>query len=309
MGRFARIKILDDEGWYHLYARVTDQKVLYPLAEADCTQKLQTLLEHYARLYKCEMAAFCIMGNHWHAVLRFEAPRAIEERELQKLARDFYPGKMGEKFLSTWQEKDWQRFAARVFDVSEFMRNVQSQFARWYNDTHQRKGHFWADRFGSVLLENERESLACMLYIELNPVRAGIVQLPEKHKASSCSLRTTGKDNWLMDISQLLAGQSERKAREEYRAMLLWRGTKATKENQQTIPEKLVLREEERGYAKRGSCLKRTAHLTEGLVIGDAEYITDHLRKLKENGTYKCRINPIKPEDAPHFALRPQRKH
>ena len=77
------------------------------------------------------------------------------------------------------------RFYKFVFDVSELMRSLQSSIARWFNHTFGRRGRFWADRFKSTLFEDEKEAMDCLLYIELNAVRAGLVARPEDYEASS----------------------------------------------------------------------------------------------------------------------------
>ncbi len=58
----------------------------------------------------------------------------------------------------------------RGFDLSEFMRHVQSAFVRWYSKTYQRRGRFWADRFKSVHPETTQAVQDCLLHVELNPV-------------------------------------------------------------------------------------------------------------------------------------------
>jgi hypothetical protein len=308
MARLPRIKALDEQGWYHLHSRVAGVRGDYPLAEPACRRKLIELLRHFTSLYCCAMAAFCVMGNHWHAVIHFQAPFPMNNDDLLRIARKFYPGKSGEKKLAAWNDEQWKRFAARIFDVSEFMRNLQASFARWYNRTHNRQGRFWAGRFGSVLLEDERSVLDCMLYIELNPVRAGIATLPEDYQGSSEYLRSIGKSDWLMDIGRILHADSEKQSRREYRHLLYWRGTERTRENQAVIPKRVAREEEKRGYKVRGIFRKRIAHLTEGVVLGSSEFVNRHLTSVIDLGHYLRRRNPIRPCDSPHCVLRPQRR-
>ncbi|MFC1766169.1 transposase [Planctomycetota bacterium] len=92
-----------------------------------------------------------------------------------------------------------------LIDVSEFMRNLHSAFGRFYNKTYGRFGRFWAARFKSTLLENTQAMLDAMLYVELNAVRAGLVQCPEDWKGGSRYLREAGQDDWRMPLTALLA--------------------------------------------------------------------------------------------------------
>jgi hypothetical protein len=71
----------------------------------------------------------------------------------------------------------------RMGDVSEFMKTVKQRFSVWYNHTHQRYGTLWAERFKSVLVEDESHALATVAaYIDLNPVRAGLVADPKDYR-------------------------------------------------------------------------------------------------------------------------------
>ena len=100
------------------------------------------------------------------------------------------PGSEGE--IDQWPQVKWARLQERLFDVSEFMRNLQSAFGRFYNKTYGRFGRFWAERFKSTLLENHQALLDAMLYVELNAVRAGLVERPEEWKGGSLYLREFG---------------------------------------------------------------------------------------------------------------------
>ncbi|MCP4685687.1 MAG: hypothetical protein GY867_09600, partial [bacterium] len=204
MARVARFKVQHDDAWYHLYSRVAGCRGQYPLSDEASTRELIETIKHYSNIYFCEVATFSIMGSHYHFVARFEAPWAVEEEELRVRARLMYPSDASQNEIDGWSKEKWERFRQRLFDLSELMRNIQSAFARWYNRKHDRRGRFWADRFRSVHLENEAAVLDCMLYVELNPVRAGLVERPEDWSGSSIFFRDIGKDAWLMPLSRIL---------------------------------------------------------------------------------------------------------
>ena len=77
-----RLKVVDGEGWYHVYCRTACEKGVYPLEKELCKKKFVSLMKYYARAYFCNIAAFCVMGNHYHIVLKFEIPRKIKGTEL-----------------------------------------------------------------------------------------------------------------------------------------------------------------------------------------------------------------------------------
>ena len=80
-------------------------------------------------------------------------------------------------------EKIRHKLLARMSDVSEFMKTVKQRFSVWFNRNHRRYGTLWADRFKSVLVEGAGNPLQIMAgYIDLNPVRAGIIEDPKEYR-------------------------------------------------------------------------------------------------------------------------------
>ncbi len=69
--------------------------------------------------------------------------------------------------------------------VSKMMQAVGRRYVRWFNDRHARSGTLWEGRYRSTLIEAERYLLACMAYIDLNPVRAGLVAQAPNYPWSS----------------------------------------------------------------------------------------------------------------------------
>lgn len=69
--------------------------------------------------------------------------------------------------------------------VSAAMHRVGSSYVRMFNRRHGRVGTLWQGRFKSCLVDHDRYLLAVYRYIELNPVRAGIVERPEAYRWSS----------------------------------------------------------------------------------------------------------------------------
>ena len=78
-----------------------------------------------------------------------------------------------------------EKLLARMFDVSVFMRELKQRLTQWYHKKVKRKGPLWEDRFKSVLLENDETVLLTLAaYIDLNPVRAGLVNDPKDYRWS-----------------------------------------------------------------------------------------------------------------------------
>lgn len=71
--------------------------------------------------------------------------------------------------------------------LSRMMQALGRRYVGWFNARHQRSGTLWEGRFRAGLIEGERHLMACMRYIELNPVRAGLCQRPEEWPWSSAA--------------------------------------------------------------------------------------------------------------------------
>lgn len=69
--------------------------------------------------------------------------------------------------------------------LSKAMQSLGRRYVRWFNDKYGRTGTLWEGRFRSTVIDADRYLLACARYIELNPVRAGIVNSPELYRWSS----------------------------------------------------------------------------------------------------------------------------
>ena len=220
-----------------------------------------------------------------------------------KRAALLYP----KSLLKGWLKANWERFEKRVFDVSEYMRNLQAAFARWYNQTFGRRGRFWADRFKSTLLEDEKQVRDCLLYVELNSVRAGIAKRPEEFEGASVYYRDIGKDKWMMPMKDLLGQRNRSQAVRDYKAMLYYRGNVPTKKGQVAIPNRIVREEEARGFKTQGVYRKRLRHFVDGVVIGSEGFVKKEIERLREQRQYLRRKHPVSQMGGMHMSLREQR--
>ena len=155
------------------------------------------------------MLAYCIMGNHFHMLLevppRLETGLSADSLDhalfAKRLAGIYKPGEVAEimQMLSTALEATDGSEASRVrvteeiagpylvrmHDLSAFMNGVLKRFTRWFNRRHERTGTLWEDRFKSVIVEDGVPARTVAAYIDLNPVRAGMVVEPADYRWSS----------------------------------------------------------------------------------------------------------------------------
>lgn len=100
--------------------------------------------------------------------------------------------------------------------ISNTMKVVGSRYAQYINLKYKRTGTLWEGRHRSSLVQSEKYLLTCMLYIELNPVRAGMVEQPEEYKWSSFGSNAWGDENWIKPHSEYLRLDDTKAEREAF---------------------------------------------------------------------------------------------
>jgi hypothetical protein len=78
-----------------------------------------------------------------------------------------------------------ERFTYRMHDLGQFMKGLLQRFTQWFNARHKRTGTLWEQRFKSVIVESGTAARTMAAYIDLNPVRAGMVEDPAEYRWSS----------------------------------------------------------------------------------------------------------------------------
>jgi putative transposase len=306
MARHARIKAIESGAvFYHLYCRAAGREGEYPLQTREARHKLISLLKFYQTVYQMRVAGFCMMGNHYHLVAEFTEYREMSRAELYPLALKLY--KKEKQKLDAWTAEKWAQFNHRIFDVSEFMRNFQAAFARWHNGIHDRKGRFWGDRFKSTLLEDHKAMIDCLLYVELNPVRAAMVERPEAYEGSSLYFREVADDRWMISLEELMPAKTRQDAFTDYRAAVYYRGNVRSKEGQREISNYIIALEESRGFEAPGAYRKRFRHFVDGLVLGSKDFVDTYLQDLRTRGVYLRRRNVLPTGSDDMAMLREQR--
>jgi REP element-mobilizing transposase RayT len=181
--------------FYHCISRVVDRRLVIGAVEKE---KFRTLMRMYEKFSGCRVTAYCLMDNHFHLLL--EVPPMpdgglSDEELLQRLSSIHNEAFVAEVALQLTDARSrglefraaeiHQRFSYRMHDLGEFMKGLLQRFTQWHNRTHERSGHLWEDRFKSVIVEDGVAARTIAAYIDLNPVRAGIVDEPAKYRWSS----------------------------------------------------------------------------------------------------------------------------
>jgi putative transposase len=143
------------------------------------------------------------MGNHFHILatgMEQEAQNA-SKKELFRRYRLMY-GKSAEPPEGRYDSSGnlipdpdggVQRLRERLGSVSRFVQELKQTFSRWYNKKHKRTGYLWGGRFKGVIICKGEPQFVISSYIDLNPVRAGIVERPEDYRWSSLGMRVRSR--------------------------------------------------------------------------------------------------------------------
>jgi len=307
--RSARVKF-EGEGQYHICCKLACTKGEYPFQNKEgAAQRWVDTLRFYAEAYGCEVLAYVVMGNHYHLVVKFGAEEELPKSELLERAKLFYPNTWGQ--TEHWSDEQWLKFNKRIFNVSEFMRSLQSSYAKWYNQEFNRKGSLWAERFKSTLLLTDQALVDAIHYVELNPVRAGVLDEkgPETHVYSSLHARVQGWGKWLARLAPLYGCRSEREALQMHLEAVYHRGMVKSKENQMELSEETFEKLEARNFCIGMTLEMKERSFSDGIALGDEAAINEWITQLRGNGFYKRRIKAVKIASHQSFALREQRKN
>jgi len=108
-------------------------------------------------------------------------------------------------------------------DLSRFMKRLNLKYAHFYHRNYNYAGHLWQDRFKSKIISTDEYLLQCGKYIELNPVRAGKVKLPEEYKFSSYHFYAFGTKDPLITEDPLyqILGKTAEKRQIIYRQIVI----------------------------------------------------------------------------------------
>lgn len=105
--------------------------------------------------------------------------------------------------------------------MSLVMRDLGRSYVQYVNVTYRRTGSLWEGRFKSSLVDTQRYFIACCRYIELNPVRAGVVNRPEDYRWSSHGFYALGRADTLLTAHDeyLVLGENDAARQRAYRQL------------------------------------------------------------------------------------------
>ena len=225
------------------------------------------------------------MGNHWHLICR--VPGTPPSVEVVAERWNAYYGDQRETLDPELDQERCEEIGRRLCDLSRFMSQINQAFTFYYNRAHGRRGTLWADRFKSTILHGRQALWNCVKYVELNPVRAGLVQEPAAYRFSTWGWRCgSGSDFFGYDyfvrylrasLGERAVGWSSAKLVAEFCGELA--RTLAAERRSMDPHEAKELAKKENGF--RIVFLRRVRHWTDGGIIGSKAFIQDVGRRFE----------------------------
>ena len=198
---------LESTPYYHCVSRCVRRAFLCGLDQVsgrDYEHRrgwIEEELLRLAEIFALDISAYSVMSNHFHVVLFVNTSDAEAWSDVEVITRwhrlfkgtlqsqRFMAGEEQSKSALELLSKKVEEWRSRLTDISWFMRVLNEKIARMANKEDGCKGRFWEGRFKCQALLDEQALMACMAYVDLNPVRAAIAETPEDSAHTSIKSR------------------------------------------------------------------------------------------------------------------------
>ena len=340
-GKRRRFVFDDRTCCYHVMSRVAGGDLLFGDVEKEAFRKLMRRMERFSGV---EVLTYAVMGNHFHLLVRvperekflrkFEKGSKVarEERLFEHLkllySRAYLTQLKAElevmkgKKMDELYEKTIAGYLERFCSLKHFMKELKERFSRWFNKRYGRRGTLWQERYRSILVEDGEALRTMAAYIDLNPLRAGLVDDPKDYRWCGYAEAMGGSKRARVGLCRVLGVAMDswgEVGRETYRNLLLGEGIESGREEKtrkrkagaflkRGFDRKKALQElREGGSLSRGELVRlRVRYFSEGLVLGSRSFVEGVFREKREWFGKKRKIGarglPLKDEGL--FALR-----
>ncbi len=271
-------------GFFHCISRVVDRRFIMGDPEKETFRRILRQCETF---YGLKVLTYCIMSNHFHILVEVPEPRELTEEEVLSRVAALYPAKF---VIGLRRELDSFRdgglldlvrsriafITRRMFSLSNFMKSLKQRFSVYYNRNHHRSGTLWEERFRSVIVEGEETTLMTMaLYIDLNPIRAGIATDPSEYRFCGYAEAVGGGERARDGIRSLMPRRPEswRIVQAEYRRLLYAVGEESSVCRGFTRDEVSEVEAQKGEISSEAALRNRIRYLSEGVIVGSRSFI------------------------------------
>jgi len=296
-----------DDYCYHVMSRTTGGDFLFGAEEKEALRKIMWRMANFCGV---KLLTYCVMDNHFHMLVRVPSQQAFLRRFEDRVGEDQGAGEerlldhlsilysksyvqhmreeiawMREQGMEEDVAKFLQKYKNRFCDLSLFVKQVKERFSRWYNKKHSRRGTLWMDRFKSVLVENGEALQTMAVYIDLNPVRAGLVQDPKDYRWCGYAESVGGSKRARRGLCRVMGKPLDSWAENGswYRCWLMTDGEEVEENKQyQVKTRKGISASKVKKELARGGSLpnatrlrSRVKYFTAGLALGSREFVNE----------------------------------
>ena len=277
MARMKRIKMPGCTAMvYHVVTRVNARGFRL---DAGLKEKFVKHLKKLSGLYYCHLAAYSVLDNHYHVILRFDDPKDVRPEEAMKRWNTYHEGTVFKKDATNPEHQAY--VVKELTDLSSFMKRLNHHVSVRHNKAKDLQGTLWEGRFHSTIVERGYSLAMCAAYIELNAFRASMVRKPEDYAFCSLNYLLKGNKDGLIDQSLIAEGIGAEKSDlngllQTYTALVYASGGRPHKgkTNGLVITEAMQKELKEKGIEiKAGSFGEKVREYILGKVIGRSEYV------------------------------------
>lgn len=280
MPRTKRLVNEDEKTAYHIMSRTALDGFPFGDVEKD---ELVKIIKKFSKLFFAEVFGFCIMGNHFHLLIQMFPEHYFKDEDIRKRCKAHY----GEDFEISDEQIAYYR--GKLSSLANYMKEIKQAFSWYYNQRHHRRGTLWGERFKSLMVENGETLINCLAYIDLNPLRAGLVDRPEDYRWNSLGyhLQTENKDQFLstdFGIKEFNV-KSEKERIRRYRRYVYEAGaiSRSDKMQVKVIDDKVIAKERKKDFkiSRTDRFRYRTRYFTDSGIIGSKEFVAENYQRFK----------------------------
>jgi hypothetical protein len=346
-----RIKAEHGPMCYHVMSRTVNGEFLFGPVEKEAFRRLMWRMAKFAGV---EIFTYVVMSNHFHILVkvpdrrkwlqRFEDQEGEETgsgegRLLLHLSAVYSKAYMKqlrhelkslrERGIEEGAQELLARFKRRFCDISLFLKELKERFSRWFNKQHDRRGTLWMDLFQCVCVDGEAALATIAAYIDLNPVRAGLVDDPVNYEWSGYGEAEAGSRRARRGLCKALGlpqDSWQTRALARYRIFLYDQGLSAEMNKKPGSGEagKKEKTPVHRGFSQEARTRVRQEHgelpvarllrrrfatFSQGVALGGEDFVRRMAAFYRETMARKRERNPQSPRGGsmPFFTLRDYR--
>ncbi len=277
----------------HCISRIVAGEFL--LAQDPEKDALRGMMRRQAAFCGVQIVTYCLMSNHFHILTRIPVQPPISDSELLGRVEAFYGQTAPESLRiaesisigGAVREQERNRLLKRMNNVSVFMEELKQTFSVWYNKKHKRFGTLWSERFRNVLVEDRPEVVQIVAaYIDLNPVRAGLVQDPSNYRFCGYAEAAVGNALAIGGIESFTGaeGGEWRRVVGRYREALFNKGASDGSDEKPGIPlEKVREIWKSNGELSEADALRlKIRYMKDGAVLGSRAFVDEVFRTFRD---------------------------